>query len=89
MHSVNSFLQAGMKGIEVPHSIPRLTTRQVLTMSFVEGDPITRLKVNHTHNSIPQCRAGRPDATALFHSAMTNRHCHAACLTMQFCHPGC
>jgi predicted unusual protein kinase regulating ubiquinone biosynthesis (AarF/ABC1/UbiB family) len=34
-----------MRDIEVPRSVPRLTTRQVLTMSFVEGDPITRLKV--------------------------------------------
>ena len=39
------WVQAGMKGIEVPRSIPKLTTRRVLTMSFVAGDPITRLKV--------------------------------------------
>ena len=39
-------VQAGMRDVEVPRSIPKLTTRRVLTMSFVEGDPITRLKVH-------------------------------------------
>ena len=34
-----------MKDVEIPRSIPKLTTARVLTMSFVEGDPITRLKV--------------------------------------------
>ncbi len=38
-------MQAGMKGVEVPRSITKLTTQRVLTMSFVAGDPITRLKV--------------------------------------------
>ena len=37
--------QAAMRDVEIPRSIPRLTTPRVLTMSFVEGDPITRLKV--------------------------------------------
>ncbi len=38
-------VQAGMRGVEVPRSITKLTTQRVLTMSFVAGDPITRLKV--------------------------------------------
>lgn len=38
-------MQAGMKGVEVPRSITKLTTQRVLTMSFVAGEPITRLKV--------------------------------------------
>lgn len=38
--------QAAMKDVEIPRSIPKLTTARVLTMSFVEGDPITRLKVS-------------------------------------------
>ena len=34
-----------MRDVRVPRSIPRLTTRRVLTMQFLPGDPITRLKV--------------------------------------------
>lgn len=43
-----------MKDVEVPRSIPKMTTRRVLTMSFVEGDPITRLKVSHLSRHIRQ-----------------------------------
>lgn len=39
-------LQSAMKGVQVPSSVPQLTTREVLTMSFVEGQPITRLRVS-------------------------------------------
>ena len=39
--------QATMKGVHVPSSVPQLTTKQVLTMSFIEGQPITRLRVSH------------------------------------------
>lgn len=35
-----------MKGVQVPSSVPQLTTKEVLTMSFVDGQPITRLKVD-------------------------------------------
>ena len=35
-----------MKGVQVPSSVPQLTTKEVLTMSFVAGQPITRLKVD-------------------------------------------
>ncbi|CAL8461942.1 g1473 [Coccomyxa elongata] len=44
MNEVGKSLQAGMRGVEVPRSITKLTTQRVLTMSFVAGDPITRLK---------------------------------------------
>jgi hypothetical protein len=40
--------QAEMRDVRVPRSIPRLTTRRVLTMQFLPGDPITRLKVWRT-----------------------------------------
>ena len=33
----------------MPSSVPQLTTKQVLTMSFVEGQPITRLRVRSHH----------------------------------------
>ena len=39
-----------MKGVHVPSSVPQLTTKQILTMSFIEGQPITRLRV-----SLPPC----------------------------------
>ena len=38
-------LQATMKGVHVPSSVPQLTTKQILTMSFIDGQPITRLRV--------------------------------------------
>ena len=38
-------LQGSMKGVQVPSSVPQLTTKEVLTMSFVAGQPITRLRV--------------------------------------------
>ena len=43
-------LQATMKGVQVPSSVPQLTTKHVLTMSFVEGQPITRLRVNQPYH---------------------------------------
>ena len=42
-------VQGTMKGVQVPSSVPQLTTKQVLTMSFVEGQPITRLRVSCAH----------------------------------------
>ena len=37
--AVSGLAQAAMKDVEIPTSIPRLTTQRVLTMSFVEGRP--------------------------------------------------
>ena len=46
--------QAAMRDVRVPRSIPRLTTTRVLTMEFLPGDPITRLKVG---GPCPACAA--------------------------------
>ena len=48
-------VQGTMKGVEVPSSVPQLTTKHVLTMSFVEGQPITRLRVSAHHMSVECC----------------------------------
>ncbi|CAK0783630.1 hypothetical protein CVIRNUC_006829 [Coccomyxa viridis] len=44
MDAVGEHLMATMKGVHVPSSVPQLTTKQILTMSFIEGQPITRLR---------------------------------------------
>ncbi len=44
-----SVVQGTMKGVQVPSSVPQLTTKNVLTMAFVEGQPITRLRVSSCH----------------------------------------
>jgi hypothetical protein len=36
--------QGVMRNIRVPRSIPSLVTRRLLVMTFLPGDPITRLK---------------------------------------------
>ena len=39
-----SFLQSLARTVEIPRSMPDLTTERLLVMSFVEGDQITRLE---------------------------------------------
>ena len=48
-------VQGSMKDVQVPSSVPQLTTKHVLTMSFVEGQPITRLRVRACHSSVQRC----------------------------------
>ena len=33
-----------MRTVEIPRTVPELTTERLLVMSFVEGDQITRLE---------------------------------------------
>ena len=39
-----SYLQSLARTVEIPRSMPELTTERLLVMSFVEGDQITRLE---------------------------------------------
>ena len=48
-------MQGAMKDVQVPSSVPQLTTKNVLTMSFIEGKPITRLRVRHHMPQLSAC----------------------------------
>ena len=40
-------VQVMKSAVAVPQSIPGLVTKDVLVMTFLEGEQITRLKVSH------------------------------------------
>lgn len=47
-------LQSLARTVEIPRSVPELTTERLLVMSFVKGDQITRLE-NRTKNLSARC----------------------------------
>ena len=46
LYDIHCALQSMTNTVAVPQSIPGLVTKRLLVMTFLEGEQITRLKVN-------------------------------------------